>query len=306
MNQATPTVAPARGEHKISVKRKKSVAARTRSAISGTGYHLFSGILAAIFLMPILWAVLNSIKSPEEANQQPPTWFPQSFSLDNYAKLATYGDGIGVYLWNSIVLSTLVVIGTVILTVLAGYGFARFQFRGKQLLFGTTLVILMVPYATILIPLFIVLGWLGLTNTVIGLALILVMFQLPFGVFLMRNSFESIPRELEEAAFVDGCNNVDALRHISLPLVIPGIATVALFAFLASWNEFLAPLIFLNDGSQYTLPLMLVALRSNAYGVVDYGALQAGVVITIVPVLLLYLFLQRYYVSGLVSGALRG
>ncbi len=306
MKQATSTLAPARVPGEIPIRRKKSVAARTRSGISSTGYHLFSSILAAIFLLPILSAVLNSIKSPEEANQQPPTWFPQSFSLDNYSKLASYGDGIGVYLWNSIVLSSLVVIGTVVVTVLAGYGFARFEFRGKQTLFGTTLVILMVPYATILLPLFIVLSRLGLTNTVFGLALILVMFQLPFGVFLMRNSFESIPRELEEAAFVDGCNNLNALRYISFPLVIPGIATVALFAFLASWNEFLAPLIFLNDGSKYTLPLMLVSLRSNAYGVIDYGALQAGVVITIVPVLLLYLFLQRFYVSGLVSGALRG
>jgi multiple sugar transport system permease protein len=256
--------------------------------------------------MPILWATLNSIKSPAEANQQPPTWFPQSFSLDNYAKLATYGDGIGVYLWNSIVLSTIVVIGTVFVTILAGYGFARFTFRGKNLLFGTTLLILMVPYATIFLPLYLVLGWIGLQNTVIGLALVLIMFQLPFGVFLMRNSFESIPRELEEAALVDGCSNVGALRHISLRLVMPGVVTVALFAFLASWNEFLAPLIFLNDGSKYTLPLMLVSIRSNAYGTVDYGALQAGIVVSIVPVLVLYLLLQRYYVSGLVNGALRG
>ncbi len=290
----------------IPVHRRLAGQVRTRSIINGVGYHLFSSVLAAIFLLPILWAVLNSIKSPAEANQQPPTWFPQSFSLENYAKLATYGDGIGVYLWNSIALSGLVVIGTVLVTVLAGYGFARFQFRGKSLLFGTTLLILMVPYATILIPLYIVLSWIGLTNTVFGLALILVMFQLPFGVFLMRNSFEAVPQELEEAALVDGASSFGAFRYISLRLVTPGIVTVALFSFLASWNEFLAPLIFLNDGSQYTLPLVLVGLRQNAYGVIDFGALQAGVVVTIVPVLLLYLFLQRYYVSGLVSGALRG
>lgn len=274
--------------------------------VGGTGYHLFSGILAVVFLLPILWVTLNSFKTSAEANQATPTWFPQSFSLENYAKLATYGNGIGVYLWNSLFLSILVVIGTVVVTVLAGYGFARFRFRGKSLLFGSTLLILMVPYATILIPLYIVLGWLHLTNTVIGLALTLIMFQMPFGVFLMRNSFESVPRELEEAALVDGCGPVGALRHVSLRLVTPGIVTVALFSFLASWNEFLAPLIFLNDGSQYTLPLMLVGLSTGQYGAVDYGSLQAGVVITIVPVLLLYLALQRYYVSGLVNGALRG
>jgi multiple sugar transport system permease protein len=285
--------------------RRKPARQRAASAVAGTGYHLFSAILASLFLLPIIWATLNSVKSTQEANQQPPTWFPQSFSLDNYVKLAEYGEGIGVYLWNSLFLSLLVVVGTVAVSVLAGYGFARFRFRGQGVVFGATLLILMVPYAAILIPLYIVLGWLGLTNTVFGLALILIMFQMPFAVFLMRNSFESIPRELEEAALVDGCSDVGALRHISLRLVFPGIATVALFAFVSSWNEYLAPLIFLNDGAQYTLPLMLVSLRSNAYGVVDFGALQAGVVITIVPVLLIYLFLQRYYVAGLVSGALK-
>jgi multiple sugar transport system permease protein len=290
----------------VPVRRRRTAGRKAESALRGTGFHLFSGVLATVFLLPILWAVLNSVKSPQEANQQPPTWFPQSFSLGNYEKLASYGNGLGVYVTNSLVLSGLVVVGTVIVTTLAGYGFARYRFRGKGVLFGTTLLILMVPYATILIPLYIVLTWIGLNNSVFGLALILIMFQMPFGVFLMRNSFEAIPQELEEAALVDGCGQFGALRRISLRLVTPGIVTVALFSFLASWNEYLAPLIFLNDGSQYTLPLMLVNLRSGQYGAVDYGALQAGVVVTMVPVLLLYLFLQRYYVSGLVNGALRG
>ena len=287
-------------------RRKRPVLRRMRTAAATGGYHLFSGVLAAVFLMPLIWVALNSIKSTAEANQQPPTWFPQSFSFDNYAKLANYGEGIGVYLTNSIVLCLMVVVGSVFVTVLAGYAFARIEFRGKRLLFGSTLLILMVPYATILLPLYIVLNTLGIGNSVFGVALVLIMLQLPFGVFLMRNSFESIPRELEEAALVDGCSDLGALRHISLRLVSPGIVTVALFSFIASWNEFLAPLIFLNDGSQYTLPIALVSLQSGALGVVDYGVLQAGVVIAVAPVLLVYLLLQRFYVSGLVNGALRG
>jgi len=283
------------------MSRNRAVRGATTSA-----YHLFSGTLAAIFLVPIIWVVLSSIKTPAEANQSPPTLLPQSFSLENYSKLAGYGNGIGVYLGNSVLLSVLVVAGTVVVSVLAGYGFARFRFRGQSLLFGATLLILMVPYATILIPLYIVLSRIGLSNSVFGLALVLIMFQMPFSVFLMRNSFESIPRELDEAAMVDGCGPFGALRHVSLRLVLPGVATVALFSFIASWNEYLAPLIFLNDGSQYTLPLMLVNLRSGQYGSVDFGALEAGIVITIVPVLIVYLALQRYYVSGLVNGALRG
>lgn len=286
--------------------RTRPRAVRARRAVATGGFHLFSGIVALIFLLPLLWTLLNSIKSPAEANQQPPTWFPQSFSLDNYVKLAQFGEGIGVYLLNSIVLSLLTVVITVVISVLAGYGFARYTFAGKQLLFGTTLVILMVPYASILIPLYIVMGNLGLTNSVFGLSLVLVMFQLPFGVFLMRNSFESIPQELEEAGWMDGAGTIQTLRYVALPLIVPGAVTVGLFAFIASWNEYLAPLIFLNDGSQFTLPLLLTSVRSNSFGIVDFGALQAGVVIAILPVMLVYVLLQRYYVSGLINGALRG
>jgi len=195
---------------------------------------------------------------------------------------------------------------SVVVCLLGGYGFARYTFRGKSLLFGTTLAILMVPYATILLPLYIVIGKLGLQNTLIGLAFVLVMFQLPFGIFLMRNSFESVPRELEEQALVDGCSDFGALRHVSARIVMPGVITVALFSFLTSWNEFLAPLIFLNDGSKYTLPVMLVNIRYASFNILDVGALQAGVVVAMLPCLVIYLALQRFYVSGLVTGALRG
>ena len=149
-------------------------------------------------------------------------------------------------------------------------------------------------------------GWLGLQNTVVGVALVLTMFQLPFGVFLMRNAFEAIPREIEEAALVDGASSLGALFYISLPLVAPAVATVALFSFIASWNEFLAPLIFLTGADSYTLPIVLTSIRGGAYGAVDYGALQAGVVLAVVPTLVIYLLLQRYYVAGLTGGALRG
>ncbi|HET9142028.1 carbohydrate ABC transporter permease [Actinophytocola sp.] len=269
-------------------------------------FHAVSAALAILFLFPLLWALLNSLKTTAEANQQPPTWFPQSLSLDNYRSLTTFDQGIATYLWNSVLVSALTVIGSVVVCVLGGFGFARFTFRGKHLLFVATLAILMVPYATILLPLYILLARMGLQNTLIGLALVLVMFQIPFGIFLMRNSFEAIPRELEEAALVDGCSNYGAFRHVSLRMVMPGAVTVGLFSFLTSWNEYLAPLIFLNDGSKYTLPVMLVNIRYASYNIIDFGALQAGVVIAMLPCLVVYLLLQRFYVSGLVAGALRG
>lgn len=306
---ATTTETPAGGATPASRApglRRRSGRVRAASA-TGTGvFHFLSATAALLFLAPLIYTALNSLKTPEEANAQPPTWLPGSLSLANYSRLATFGEGIGTYLVNSMVLSSLSVLFTVVACVLAGYGFARFTFRGRGLLFGTTLLILMVPYASLLLPLYIVLGWLGLQNTVVGVALVLTMFQLPFGVFLMRNSFEAIPPEIEEAALVDGASSLRALRHISLPLVAPGVATVALFSFIASWNEFLAPLIFLTGGDRYTLPIMLTFIRSGAYGAVDYGALQAGVIVAVLPTLLVYLLLQRYYVTGLTGGALRG
>lgn len=277
-----------------------------RHALLSTGYQAVSAILATIFLLPILWALLNSFKTTQEANQSPPTWFPQSWSLSNYEKFATYGSGVWTYVGNSVLMSALVIAGTVVVTVLAGYGFARYRFRGKNLLFGSTILILMVPHATLLIPLFLVVSWLGLANTIIGLALVQVMFLLPFATFMMKNAFEAIPPELEDAARVDGCGTFAAFRHISLPLVIPAIVTVGLYAFIASWNEFLLPLVFLNGDRQFTLPIMLASLSTGQYGEIDWGALQAGIMISIIPVLVIYLLLQRYYVAGMVNGALRG
>jgi multiple sugar transport system permease protein len=135
---------------------------------------------------------------------------------------------------------------------------------------------------------------------------VLVMFQLPFATFMMRNSLDSMPRELEEAALVDGCTVLGAMRRVVLRIVMPGLVTVALFAFLAAWNEFLAPLILLTDNNKYTMPAMLVNAISGTFGTVDWGLLQAGIVLTMLPCIVLFLILQRYYVSGLVSGALRG
>ena len=269
-------------------------------------FHGTASILAVAFLSPIIWAALNSVKSTSEANQQPPTWLPHSLSLQNYRHLTGFDQGIGTYLVNTIVLCLFTVVGTLAICILGGYGFARYSFRGKSTLFAATLTILMVPYATILLPLYIVVGHLGLLNSLIGLALVLIMFQLPFGIFLMRNSFESVPRELEEAALVDGCTGFGALRHVAARVVMPGVVTVALFAFLTSWNEYLAPLIFLNDGTKYTLPVMLVNIRYASFNILDVGALQAGVVVAMIPCLIVYLALQRFYVSGLVTGALRG
>jgi len=198
------------------------------------------------------------------------------------------------------------VVGTLVVSALGGYAFARFRFVGKEILFLATLAILMVPYATILIPLYVVLGELGLQNSLVGLSLVMIMFQLPFAIFMMRNSFEAVPRELEEAALVDGCTTFSALRRILLRAVRPGLITVGLFAFLAAWNDFITPLVLISDSDRFPLPLAVANMRQQVMGIVDYGATEAGVVVLALPCILLFLGLQRSYVRGFMSGALKG
>jgi multiple sugar transport system permease protein len=262
--------------------------------------------LALAFLFPLIWSLLTSLKPSAEALASPPTFLPSQLSLENYARLAQYGDGLVRYLGNSVLVALITVIGTVILSVLAGYGFSKFHFWGKNTIFVLMLTALMIPFQSILTPLFLLLGWIGLRNSLLGLALVYITFQLPFSVFMMRNSFDSVPKELEEAALIDGCTATTLLVRVMLPVVSPGAITVALFAFFASWNEFLGALIFMTDSSQYTLPVMLLNAQSGQMGVVNWGAMQAGLTLTMLPCAILFLLLQRYYVSGLIAGSTKG
>jgi multiple sugar transport system permease protein len=264
------------------------------------GYYTTGIALSILFIFPLLWGGYESLQGQPGSGQE------TGFGFGNYTRMAEYGEGIVTYLLNTAAVSAMTVAGTLAVSALGGYAFARFRFPGKEVLFLATLAILMVPYATILIPLYVVLGHLGLQNSLVGLSLVMIMFQLPFAIFMMRNSFEAIPRELEEAALVDGCNSFSALRRILLRAVRPGLITVGLFAFLASWNDFFAPLILISDGSKFTLPVAVVAMRERSFGAIDYGALEAGVMVMALPCLVLFLVLQRHYVQGFTSGALRG
>jgi multiple sugar transport system permease protein len=207
---------------------------------------------------------------------------------------------------NSVIMSVLTVAITLAISTLGGYAFARFRFWGKDVLFLLTLSILMVPFATLIIPLYVLLNAAGLTNSLVGVALIVSMFQLPFATYMMRISFEAVPRDLEESALIDGCGTFDVLWRIMMPSVRPGLVTVGLFAFLAAWNEFFAPLILLTDPAQQTLPVAVANLRQQNMGVIDYGATEAGVVVMALPCVILFLLLQRYYVRGFMSGAVKG
>jgi multiple sugar transport system permease protein len=265
-----------------------------------TPFWVLTGGLAVIFLYPLVWTAVSSV-APRAGTSQTEGW-----GFGNYLALVDYQAGVWVYLFNSLVVSVLTVVMTLVLSLLAGYAFARFRFPGKNGLFLAVLGILMVPYATLLIPLYVLLNQVGLSNSLLGVALVLTVFQLPFSIFMMRISFESIPREMDEAAMVDGCSNFSALWRVLIPAVKPGLITVGLFAFLAAWNDFFAPLILINDSNRMTLPLAVSNLRGQVQGVVDYGATEAGVVVLALPCIVLFLILQRHYVRGFMSGAFKG
>ncbi|MBI5160641.1 MAG: carbohydrate ABC transporter permease [Micrococcales bacterium] len=256
--------------------------------------------VAAVFLYPILWTLLSSF-APLAGTSQASGW-----GFGNYVALTEYQAGILRYLGNTAFVTLTTVVLTLVVSTLGGYAFARFRFPGRNLLFLATLAILMVPYATLLIPLYQLPNDVGLPNSQVGVALVLTMFQLPFATFMMRISFEAVPKELDEAAAVDGCTSFGVLVRVLLPAIRPGLITVGLFAFLAAWNEVLAPLILLNDSDLLTFPVAIANLRGQVQGVVDYGATEAGVIVMALPCVVLFLILQRHYVRGFMSGAFKG
>lgn len=277
-----------------------------RRLFANVRYHGFGIVVGLLFLAPLVWSVLVSFKPSVEARQPPlPPWPVDGFSVQSYDNLAQYGSGIWTYTGNSLIVSAATVVISVIVSLFAGYGFSRFRFPLKNALFLLIISTVMIPFQSILTPLFLILTKLGLQNTLTGIVLVYVTLQLPFSTFMMRNAFDAVPKEIEDAARVDGASIFKMLYRIMLPLVLPGVVTVAIFAFLASWNEFLAALILLTDQKKYTLPVLMAAVRSGQFGTIDWGAVQSGVTLMMAPCLALFLLLQRYYIRGLTAGAVK-
>ncbi|MEE2952923.1 carbohydrate ABC transporter membrane protein 2, CUT1 family [Fulvimarina manganoxydans] len=263
-------------------------------------------LVAAAFLAPILWTILSSFRGGSEAFQVPlPPWPTQGVSVDSYLRLDAAGEGILRHSANSGFVAGMTVVLSVIVSLFAGYGFSRFRFPMRNVLFVLIMATLMIPFQSILTPLFILLAKLGLQNTLIGLVLVYTTLQLPFSIFMMRNAFDAVPKEIEEAARMEGVTTFQMLFRVLLPLVMPGVATVAIFAFLNAWNEFLAALIFLSDPDKLTLPVLIAQVRAGRFGSVDWGAVQAGVTAMMIPCLIVFLALQRFYIRGLTAGAVK-
>jgi multiple sugar transport system permease protein len=299
---ATARTRPRRGRkhHQGSVEHPRDTRLkRTLFAIAGIGSALIFGV-------PLLVAILRAFQ-PNAVIVAAPTWTTfWSFGVQNFESIFTPSQHLLTGLVNSLIVAITAAVVTAIVATLAGYGFSKFRFRGSRLIFGLVLLTIMVPFQAILTPLYLQLNAMHLTNSLLGLILFYVTVNLPFGTFVMRNAFDSIPDELEDSALVDGASRARVIVSVLRPLLMPGVATAALYAFLAAWTEFLGALTFLTKDSLYTLPVALLNLQTGAYGQINYGTLVAGSVIAMIPCIALYIGLQRFYVAGLSSGALKG
>ena len=258
-------------------------------------------LLAAFALFPLLWMASVSLMHPGEASTLPPPLLPKSATLANYRELFERA-GMGRYLANSLLVASAITLFSLALNLAAGYAFAKLHFAGRDRLFRTLLTALVIPAQVAMIPLFLIMKWLGLVNSYGGV--VVPALATVFGIFLVRQYARSIPDELLEAARIDGAGEWRIFATIVLPLLKPIVVTLAIFTFLASWNDFMWPLIVLSDQAWQTAPVALAGLSREH--VQDNELMMAGSVVTILPVLVLFLVLQRHYMQGLLLGSVKG
>jgi multiple sugar transport system permease protein len=292
----------------VTAVRTRAVAPTRGTRHGGSGANLVfitvGVLLSILFAGPLVLAFIRSLQDESQIVQAPNAGSLVGLSFQNYITIFTKLPFFQ-FLGNSLLVSLGGAVGNAVITTLAGYGLARFKFRGSGLVFALILVALMVPFQALLTPIYLEFNVFGLINNRLGLIIFYVTFNLPFGVFVMRNTFASIPRELEEAAYVDGDSVMGTLFHVLRPMALPGVATVMIFTFLACWTEFLGAFTFLTSEDKQTLPVALLGLSEGSYGQVNFGYLIAGSVVSLVPCVILYVALQRYYVQGLAAGSLK-
>lgn len=257
---------------------------------------------AILMLLPLLWLVSTSLKSPtEDIFQFPPQLLPSQPTLDNYIRV-WQTNPFGTYLFNSSAIAVLSVGLNLLFCALAAYPLARLDFRGKEVIFSLVVSTIMIPFQIVMIPLYILTVQLGIRNTYIGI--IFPAISSAFGIFLLRQAFAAVPKEMEEAARMDGCTELGLWWHIMLPAIRPALMTLAIFVFIGSWSDFLWPLIVLDRPELYTLPLGVANLAGTFS--LDWRLIAAGSVISIAPVLGLFLFLQRYIVPTEAGSGVKG
>jgi len=258
-------------------------------------------VVAALF--PLYWLVKVSITPNDILYKQGTDLLPSRFSLEHYATVVGKSDFL-LFFRNSIIVSGVTAIASTLLATASGYAFSRFVFRGKFWIVGLMLVTQMFPLVIVITPIFSIFGVLGLTNSLTGLIIISTAFNLPFATFLMQSFFDGIPKELEEAAMIDGATRFKALVQIVAPLTLPGIVATVGFCFTGAWGEILFALLLNSSASTSTFPVGLLLYSTRA--TVEFGPMMAAGVLALLPVCVFFFLIQRYLVQGLTAGAVKG
>lgn len=272
-----------------------------------TAGNFFIFVLTLFSLLPMTWMFITSIKTQFAAVQYPPEWWPANPTMQEYLRLLLPTSELGReflrYMANSLWVSFATTVLGVIVAVPAAYAFSRFRFPGRNLLFYSVLLRNMFPAVVFLMPLFIMMRWLGLVNTQFSLILTYLTFGLPLSIWLLKGFYDNIPPQLEQAARIDGATRFQAFLLIVMPLSSPGIIATAIYSFIMAWNEYVYALTFLNDKSKLTLPVGLQ--RFFAEYATNWPGLMAASFIMSVPVVALFLVLQKYFVKALTEGAVK-
>ena len=282
-------------------KRQNLRSHTSRTQVVAT--YLLLGAIALVMLLPLLWLISTSFKSPSEnIFQVPPQLIPEAPTFRNYVEVWR-SNPFGRYFWNSTIIAVLTVGLNLLFCSLAAYPLARLAFRGREFLFSLIISTILIPFQIVMIPLYVLTVNLGLKNTYIGV--IFPAIASAFGIFLLRQAFLGVPKELEEAARIDGCSELGIWWHVMLPAVRPALVTLAIFVFIGSWSDFLWPLIVLEDVNYYTLPLGIAQLSGSSFSL-DWRLIAAGSVISIAPVILFFVALQQFIVPTESGSGLKG
>lgn len=275
------------------------------SGKKNVAFCIFSTILVAVLLFPLYWAVNTSLKTEQEIFQIPPTFYPHILNLESYMAQVSTGDfNMFRSFFNSLVISVGAMMISVILAVPASYGIARYRFRGRKMMMLTFLVTQMLPVAVLLTPMFILFKKMHVYNTWISAILADATIGIPFSILILKNYFASIPKDVEEAAYIDGCNRFTAFVRILFPIAKTGIMVCAIFSFLYAWGDLAYGMTFILDQQKRPITAGIFNFMGQ-YGT-KWSYLTAFAVVTIIPVALIFIFMQKYIVSGMTSGAVKG
>jgi putative chitobiose transport system permease protein len=256
------------------------------------GTYFLLAAIAVVMLFPLLWLLSTSLKSPtENIFSFPPQLIPETPTLQNFVTV-WQNHPFGRYLFNSTLIAVLTVAFNLLFCSLAAYPLARLDFRGRDIIFATVVSTIMIPFQIVMIPLFVLTVQLGLRNTYLGI--IFPSLASAFGIFLLRQAFQGVPKELEEAGRIDGCSELGIWWHIMIPAVRPALITLAIFVFIGSWSDFLWPLIVIDRPEFYTLPLGVATLAGQFS--LDWRLVAAGSIISLLPVMILFAFVQQYII----------